>query len=78
MFEGDVVDGFNAHTGNLKGAAALGGDEGEGVVVGVDGHEALAAGELAEAAEVAVGDVVVLVVGPEGEVPVVNLTPALS
>ena len=69
MIEGDVVDGVVRHAGKLEGAAALGDVEGEGVVVGVDGHEALAAGEIAEAAEVAVGVVVVLVVGPEGEVP---------
>ena len=60
MIEGDVVDGVVRHAGKLEGAAALGDVEGEGVVVGVDGHEALAAGEIAEAAEVAVGVVVVL------------------
>ena len=68
MFEGDVVEGVNSLAVELNGAVALFG-EGEGVVFGVDGHEALAAGEIAEAAEVAVGVVVVLVVGPEGEVP---------
>ena len=77
MIEGDVVDGVVRHAVELKGAAALGGDEGEGVVFGVDCRVAVAAGEVA-GADVAVCAVGVLVVGrvevgPEAEVLAVGL-----
>ena len=75
MFEGDVVDGVNAHAVELNGAVALSG-EGEGVVVGVDGAEGVAAGEAA-GTEVAVPAGVFGVgrveVGPVAEVPALSV-----
>ena len=75
IFEGDGVDGVNGHAVELNGAVALFG-EGEGVEVGVDGAEGVAAGEAAGA------DVAVVVgvlgvgrveVGPVAEVPALSV-----
>ena len=75
MFEGDGVEGVVRHAVELKGAAG-GGTEGEGVEVGVDGAEGVAAGEAA-GADVAVVAGVPGVgrveVGPVAEVPALSV-----